>query len=599
MPPARAAAEEPRLPARVALVRLWRYARPRTWRLAAGMGSIVLAVAGQALLQWLLKMSVDRLAETRSTGGLAAMVAGIVAVAALVAGLRVGGRLLVFNAGRSVEYSVRNDLFAALLRLDRPFFDAHPTGDLMSRATGDLMRVRALVSAGIYNLTNTAVTWVVAVAFMLRLDAWLTMIALAPLPLVALLANRIGRRLWMLQAEVQERLADISTRAQEGVSGIAVVRAHGREEGQVSAFGLASAAYRDAALRLNRVDELLHPMMALLGGAGTLAVLWLGGHAVISGRMTLGDFVAFNGLLAMLLWPTLAFGWVLTVFQRGLAALARVLDPIDRARGGAAVVEPSRELRREPLRPAGVELRRLDFDYPDGTPALRGVTAVIPAGSIVAVVGRSGAGKSTLMKCVSGIYAVPRGSVLLGGVDIEDVPRAVLRRRVVSVPQEAFLFSGSIAENIAYGSPRAPRERVVAAGEAAALAEDVARFPGGWDTVVGERGVTLSGGQRQRVTIARALLAGDPDVVLLDDCLSSVDPEAGDRILASLRTWLAGRTAFVVTHRLSIARAADRVLVLDGGCLVEQGTPEELLAAGGPLAALARRQRIERELEAM
>jgi len=424
------------------------------------------------------------------------------------------------------------------------------------------------------------------------IDPWLTVYALAPFPFLVLVAKRFIHQVEMRSTEVQEQLGVLSAKIQENLGGMPVVRAYTVEAREIADFGRLNDEYLRRSLRLARVQALSVPLMGLVSGIGGLIVLWLGGKAVVDQRITLGAFVAFNAYLAHLAWPTIALGWTLSSIKRGLASMRRIAEildtraPADEVRGEAAAA---------PLLPAGpIEFRDLTFSYGDRGPALEGVSFRVPQGGLVAVVGPTGSGKSTLGLLLCRLFEPPRGTVFVGGVDVGLVSRHRLRRSVGYVPQEAFLFSRSLRDNVLFAGAAGP-EHLRGAAAAAGLGEEVEAFPDGWDTVVGERGLTLSGGQRQRAALARAL-AGAPPYLVLDDVLASVDAAKEWEILRSLRAAVTGRTTLLITHRLRAAQEADAIVVLDGGRVVETGTHAELVSAGGAYARLWRVQQLEDEL---
>jgi ATP-binding cassette, subfamily B, multidrug efflux pump len=515
----------------------------------------------------------------------------IVGLAILQGATRLASRYALLGASQRVEADIRDDLFDRLLRLPPAYYQTQRTGDLMSRATNDLQSVSQLIGFGSLSLANTVIVVLGTLAAMLRIDAWLTLAALGSTPVLVVLARRYSGRVQADSHAVQEQLSHLSARVQENLTGMAVVRAYAMEPREVAAFGRLNDEQLVRTLRLARTQATFSPLLGLIGGLGTLAVVWLGGKAVVDGRITLGDLVAFSSYLAALAWPILALGWILAVVRRGLAALARVIEVLragptiaDSAPGtGAAAID------------GDVEFRGLTFAYEARrAPALQDVSLRIRAGECVAVVGPTGAGKTTLGALLARLWEPPAGTVFVDGREIHAIPLGELRAAIGYVPQEGFLFSGPLDENVALGE--STDGRVAWAGRVAGLAEDVAALPGGWRTVVGERGLTLSGGQRQRATLARALVR-DPRILVLDDTFASVDAEKEAEILASLRGVLRGRTTLLVTHRLRAARLADRIVVLDGGRIVEQCGHAELLARGGLYARLWQRQRLEAALE--
>jgi ATP-binding cassette subfamily B multidrug efflux pump len=578
--------------------RLWHYAARYRARLLWGILCLVAATSLVMAVPWLVKRVVDGIAAGQGLATLSPTLGLIVAVAVVQAVVRTASRAVIFNVGRDVEYDLRNDLFAHLERLPLGFYQVWRTGDLMSRLVNDVGAVRMLLGPGILNFINTPVYYVYGLSIMLSLDASLTLAALAVYPAALLFVKRSSRLLMERTLRVQEGLGELSARVQQNLAGIHVVKAYAAEAHELAAFAALNAHFQDANLRLARVRGFIGPVMNVVGGVGALVVLWLGGRHVVAGRLSVGDLVAFTGYLALLAWPTMALGWMLSVLQRGRAALARLnelfgVQPAITSPPGAHGIEPFR---------GEIVLRGVTFRYPgrpDATPALDDVDLTIPAGRTVAIVGRTGSGKTTLVQLLPRLFDVEAGAVLLDGRDVRSLPLGWLRRHVGLVPQDPFLFSRTIRENVAFAHPQNGGAADIAwAVEAAGLTRDLADMPHGVDTLVGERGVTLSGGQKQRVTLAR-VLAAEPDVLVLDDALSSVDAATEREILERLRGFFRERTTILVAHRLTTVKEADLIVVLDEGRVVEAGDHDTLLERGGAYADLFRQQALEGELEAI
>jgi ATP-binding cassette subfamily B protein len=536
--------------------------------------------------------------------------------------VRTFSRFIVFNVGRDIEYDLRNDLFAHLERLPAEFYQVHPTGDLMSRLVNDIGAVRMMLGPGMLNLLNTPVYYVYAVSIMASIDPWLTAAALAPYPLMLLVVKHYSRRLMEGTLRVQEGLADMSAQVQENVSGIHVVKAYVREDHEIARFAALNGRFQDVSLELARVRGMIAPVIRIVSALGILVVLWFGGSRVAQKHLTIGDLVAFIGYLHLLAWPTMALGWMISILQRGRASMKRLealfsieptirdpelalaaavpLNGDDGHAGALASGNGSVAVKHGEIEFAGVS-----FAYP-GAPlrlVLQDIDVRVPAGATVAIVGRAGSGKTTLLRLLARLFDPTTGVVRIDGRDVRDIPLHGLRSAIAFVPQDPFLFSTSIRANIAFAAPEllegdGGASAVRDAAAWAAVEGDIADFPRGYDTMVGERGITLSGGQKQRVTLARALLLDAP-ILVLDDALSSVDTQTEERILRSLEERRRGRTCLIVAHRLSTVQDADLILVLDEGRIVERGDHASLVARGGLYADLFHRQRLTDELEAI
>jgi ATP-binding cassette subfamily B protein len=575
--------------------------RPELGRIVLGGLCLVGTNAFSLAIPWLLKQSIDALralAPTAAHGIVVRDAIAIIVFAVLQALIRTWSRIFIFDAARNVEYSLRRDLLGHLTRLDPAFYRRHPTGDVMSRLTNDLTAVRALYGPGLLNIFNTALVYATALALLLQLSPRLTLLALIPYPLLMVAARLASRRIHRASRAIQDQLGTMSTVIQEDLAGIAVIKHYTLEESRQQAFRGVNDEYLARALSLVRVRGALMPMFAMLGGIGTLIVLWAGGREVIAGRMTVGSLVAFNGYLVLLSWPTFALGWIIGIWQRGMAGWARVRELLDTRPGIADAPDTVPAHGGTPT--PSVEVRDLAI-VADERRLLDGISFKLPAGATLAIVGPTGSGKTTLVDAVLRMQEVAPGAVRIGGNDVTRIPLAELRGMIGYAPQDAFLFSATVADNIAFGirdeiDAAARDERVRRAAEAAGLAPDVAVLPEGYGTLVGERGITLSGGQRQRVALARAL-AADPQILILDDSLSSVDAETERTILTRLRPILAGRTSILISHRVAAVKDADQILVLNGGRVAETGTHAALLASGGLYASLYREQLAQEAVE--
>lgn len=556
------------------------------WRYAIGAFLLVLTNACALLVPWLLKTAIDGLQHperaTLSSGKIALLI-GLIAVG--YAFVRILSRTVLLNAARILEFQVREALFARLMTLDLVFFSRERSGDILSRFANDLTNVRMLTGFGIMSLMNTAVLYLAGLWLMLQVNFWLTVAAVAPLPLMVLAIRAMSSRIFSVSRQVQDELARLSSLTEESVGAIRLIKSYCREAYVAGQFGLISDQCLAKNLELARLRGLVMPIMALATGAGTLAVLYFGGRLVITNQISLGQFVAFSGYLALLAWPTVVLGWILTVVQRGAASMARLNELLQ----SVPAVLDSPEARPINSIGSGLELCELSFSYGERR-ILNGISFSITPGERIGITGPVGCGKSTLLRLIPRLLPLPDGMLFVDGQDINLLELASLRRLMGYVPQETTLFSRSIADNIAYGG----NGDVLTAVQRAGLTSDLHNFSAGLSTVVGERGVTLSGGQRQRVALARSLVR-EPELLLLDDPLASVDAGREDEILGALAESWQGKTVLMVSQRLSAFRDCQRVLVLDDGKIVEQGAPDELLRLGGRYAELAKMQGMLKE----
>jgi ATP-binding cassette subfamily B multidrug efflux pump len=585
------------MPTMRALRRLLPYFRPYRWQVFLGLACVIVSAAFASVTPWLLRSALDGIGSGAPARRIWTLAASMVALALVAGVLRYGMRDLINGLSRRIEYDLRNDLFVHLLKLDAAYFGRTRTGDIMARLTNDLSAVRQAAGPAIMYLTNTVAGAAFALYFMLRIDVRLTLLALTPMVVLPVMTMWLGRAIHQRFEAVQEHFSTMTTRAQENLAGARIVRAYRQEQAELDRFAALNEQYLTKNMGLVRLYGIMNPAFGLLAGLGAVTVLGVGGALAVSGTISVGAFVAFGLYLGMLTWPLIALGWVVNLFQRGAASMARLAEILDQAPTVANPPAPA----SLPAAAAGrsVEFRGVGFHYPSPGDAatrwvLRDISFRVEAGSTLAVVGATGSGKSALLELLARVYDPQEGQVLVDGVPVQSLTLDQLRREIGFVPQESLLFSETIRENLTYGT-----DDTAAAEWAAGVAQldtTIEDFPGGYDTLLGERGINLSGGQKQRAALARAL-ARRPSIVVLDDALSAVDTHTEADILRGLREALRGRTAIIASHRISAVRDASWIIVLDEGRIVEQGRHTDLIVAGGRYWTLLRRQQLEDAIE--
>jgi ATP-binding cassette subfamily B protein len=570
---------------------LWRY-----WKSYLFGGLCLLATATLVMcIPWWIREAVRILEHGGALSDVAFYAAMIVGAALLQGLVRTYSRALIFNAGRNIEYDLRNDLFAHLEKLPLSFYQKQRTGDLMSRVINDISAVRVMLGPGTLNFVNAPLFYVYAMVLMLSMDVRMTLAAVAPFVLLMYMARQFRGRIMKSSLEVQQQMSVLSSHVQENLSGMHVVKAYAQEEYQTQQFIGLNKEYEVKSMEMAKLRGIVNPAMQGIGALTVLIVIWYGGVRVMRGDLLVADIVAFIAYLNALAAPTAAFGWMLSLVERGRAAMRRLNEILETK---PEIADGAAPQTIEGLK-GGIEFRNVAFAYErqkNGHSAVEGINFALPVGRSVGLVGRVGSGKSTLAQLVPRLFDVSAGAVLVDGQDIRNVALRELRRLIGYVPQEPFLFSNSLKANLALGRESYSTQELARAVEIAKLDRDVEIFPMGLETLVGERGVTLSGGQKQRATLARALIM-DPPVLILDDCLSSVDAQTEAEILHALRAILKEKTCLIISHRISAVREADEILVLDEGKIIERGSHDELVRSGGVYADLYQQQRLSEELD--
>ena len=580
-----------RLPAVERLRPLFPYVRRYQRRFVLGFVCLLANNGIWMMFPLVLGMAIDSLTRGATVRTLALYAAALLGIAAGRGVFLYAMRWILINISRDIEFDLRNDLFLHLEKQSARFYSTWRIGDLMSRLTNDMAAVRMMVGPAVMYTANSLVAFPLAIGWMLYIDWQLTLLVLVPVPVVIIAVKHFSHIIHVRFERIQAKMADLTARVQENIAGVRLLRAFTQERPQAAGFDALNRDYVETNRGLIRVQAMFFPALAALLTFAFLVVLWFGGRAVLAREISVGSFVAFTQYMFLLAWPMIALGWVINLFERGTASLGRLNamltaqpDITDRA-----ALDAPAEIQGE------IELRGLSFRY-NGVPVLQDIDLKIPAGSTTAIVGPTGSGKSTLVHLIGRLWDAPEGAVLVDGRPVTNHRLEALRRAIGYVPQETFLFTTSLRENIALGAPEAPEEKIRQAAEIAGLADDIAGFPKGYDTLVGERGITLSGGQKQRAAIARAILR-DPRILILDDALSSVDTVTEEKILRGLAGVMRQRTTILISHRVSTVRHADQIVVLREGRIVERGTHNELLARGGYYSDLYQKQLLEEELE--
>ena len=574
-------------------IRLFPYLHRYRRKLMIGILFIVLGNGIGVLNPRVVQQAIDYLSEDIEVGQLL-IYAGMVILIASAQGLfRFLMRQTVIVGSRQIENDFRNDLFAHLQKMSARFFQSMPTGDIMSRMTNDLNAVRSVLGPGIMYSINTVVTFMFVIWMMLTISLRLTLIGLVPIPIMAFFVYRFGMKIHERYKKIQAHFSKISTKAQENLAGIRIVKSYVQEESEIEDFNLLNREYIEKNMAFVKVYAAFHPMMMFIVGIGVVLVLLVGGMLIVQNTITLGEFVAFSLYQAMLVWPSIALGWVVGIFQQGAASMERINDILDQA---PDIADGSSAKKIDTIC-GEIRFSGLSFSYaPDAPGVLEDVSFHVAPGKILAIVGRTGSGKSTIMNLLTRTYNPPRGTVFIDGHDILDIPLFTLRQHIGYIPQETFLFSESIVENLVFGIESVDQKTIETAAVYAEIHESILEFPDKYDTLLGERGINLSGGQKQRISLARAIIRA-PKILLLDDALSAVDTLTEEKILQNLKKVMENKTCVWISHRISAIKNADYTIVLDNGRIIEEGTHDELLAIGGVYSDLYEKQQLEEQLD--
>ena len=568
---------------------LRRYRKYLLWGGLAVIGSNTLLLINP----YLLKMAFDRLERhvpSREILETAILIVGL----SIVSGIfRFSMRRTIIWMSRKIEYDLRSDLFEHLLKLNPTFYHNNRTGDIMARATNDIEAVRMMIGPGIMQISNTIVTALTAIGFMLYLSPSLTLYALLPLPVLSLLVNKLGGIVHKQFMKIQDYFAVLTSKAQENLAGVRVIRAYNQEDSEIESFSKHNKKYISLNMEMIRIYSMFFPLLFMLAGTVNILVLYFGGKSVILGELSLGTLVAFFAYLAILIWPMIALGWVISLYQRGTASLDRINKILNTE---PAIISHAGSSEKKVIK-GKIEFRNLSFGY-NGKTILHDIRLCIEPGMTVGIVGPTASGKSTVVSLISHLYPISRGQLLIDDIDINDWELDVLRSQIGFVPQESFLFSDTIASNILFGVDGKEMCEAKNAAKSAVLEKEIETFPEQYQTLVGERGITLSGGQKQRVALARALVM-DPKILILDDATSSVDTETEHLINLRLQSEISRRTAIIISHRASAVKDADLIIYLENGSIAESGNHDQLMSQKGQYALLYRTQLIEEELRKM